>query len=768
MDSRMTAKLNEHQNAGCNAKSIENRKTKKWNIMPGNPLLQGVLVEENSVNFCVTGESVNSCFLLLYKRGSDVVSERIEFTGQMRFGNVFAMKISGIPYEKYEYNYEMNGKVCMDERAQSVTYRKNWGGEKIAVPRAQIVKNEFCWDGDVKPDTPFEESLIYKLHVRGFTKHASSKVKNKGTYEGIIEKIPYLKQLGVTMVELMPAYEFDEVLQERQVVHGIPAKVMQEISEKPIENGAENVSGDCAGHMTEGDTSHVAGNDGVNIGESNAGNIGECNAGNIAGSNAGNIAGSNTGNITGSNTKNIAGTLQADIVQKQETKLNYWGYDKAFYFAPKRSYAADKKHPEVSFKKMVCELHRAGIEVGMEFYFVPGTNPGYIVDCLRHWVIRYHIDCVHVNLDVAPSEMLQKDPILATTKMLGANWGIPEGNIFDTKAKKKYLAGVEDTFMVHARKFLKSDEDQVGPMTYHMKHNPLNYSVIHYVANQNSFTLMDTVSYDRKHNEPNGEHNQDGTDYNYSWNCGCEGKTRKKKINQMREKQIKNILLFLMMSQGTPMIMAGDEMGHTQLGNNNPYCQDNDTSWLNWNNLKKNSGIYEFFKELVAFRKQHTILHMAQEPRMMDYRSIGCPDLSYHSDRAWYSDCNHICRHFGVMFGGEYAYPQTETEKIEQLQDRNIYVAYNMHWETQQLGVPSAKKGYHWVKKMDTAVCEASQKHKKADGSKEEAKNCKNVDGSNVEVQILDEEQRTVAVAPRSAQVYVEVKKEEHKTTQSK
>jgi len=295
--------------------------------------------------------------------------------------------------------------------------------------------------------------------------------------------------------------------------------------------------------------------------------------------------------------------------------------------------------------------------------------------------------------------------------------------------------------MIHARKFLKSDEDQVGPMTYHMKHNPLNFGVVQYVANQNSFTLMDTVSYDRKHNEANGEHNQDGTDYNYSWNCGYEGKTRKKKINRMREKQIKNILLFLMLSQGTPMIMAGDEMGHTQQGNNNPYCQDNDVSWINWNDLNKNSEIYEFFKELVAFRKKHMILHMEQELRMMDYRSIGCPDLSYHSDRAWYTDCNHICRHFAAMFGGEYAYPQKESKTIEQLPQRNIYVAYNMHWEIQQLGIPSAKKGYQWVKIMDTTERIGERT-------------------GNRQLQALHAEQRNVSVQPRSAQLYVEMKVE--------
>lgn len=671
-------------------------KTNQWNITPGNPLKLGVSVEGNSVNFCVAAKDSTCCFLLLYTKGSQQVAKRIGYTPQMRFGDVYAMRIEHMPYERYEYNFELDGKVVTDPRVSSLVGRNVWGRPEKGILKGEIISDEFSWEDDVKPDIPFEDSLIYKLHVRGFTKHSSSGVKHRGTFAGLAEKIPYLQQLGVTMVELMPIYEFDEVITMQDNIVGEPFYSKTYVNKKE-------------------------------------------------------------------NKESLSASLSEKKNKKEANgvKLNYWGYGKGDYFAPKRSYAADKKNPSRELKQCIKQMHQAGIEVCMEFYFAPGSNAVDIVDCLRHWVLEYHIDGVHVNLEVAPCEILKQDPILARTKMLGANWNMPSENYYNTAYRKKYLACVGDEFMIRARRFLKSDEDQLGPMSFQMRNNPSGYAVVNYVSNHNSLTMMDTVSYDRKHNEMNGENNQDGMIYNYSWNCGVEGKTRKRKIQQMRIKQIKNLFLFLMMSQGTPMILAGDEMGHTQMGNNNPYCQDNEISWLNWHDIEKNKEIYDFFLQIIAFRKAHKILHMPQELRIMDYRALGCPDLSYHSTRAWYTDFSQVfLRHMGVMFGGEYAKNQEPYKKKSELleeketnteinikinaevnEERNIYVAFNMYWEPQELGIPHPKKGYLWYKMIDTCI---------------PAKEWEDSKGL-----LMEEGMRQVVVAPRSVQIYVEKKQRE-------
>ena len=194
----------------------------KWNISPGNPLKLGVSVEGNSVNFCVAAKDSTCCFLLLYTKGSQQVAKRIEYTPQMRFGDVYAMRIEEFPYERYEYNFELDKKVITDPRAASLIGRNVWGKPEKGILKGEIIADEFSWEDDVKLDIPFEDSLIYKLHVRGFTKHSSSCVKHRGTFAGLAEKIPYLQQLGVTMIELMPIYEFNEIITVEERIVGEP------------------------------------------------------------------------------------------------------------------------------------------------------------------------------------------------------------------------------------------------------------------------------------------------------------------------------------------------------------------------------------------------------------------------------------------------------------------------------------------------------------------------------------------------------------------
>jgi len=371
--------------------------------------------------------------------------------------------------------------------------------------------------------------------------------------------------------------------------------------------------------------------------------------------------------------------------------LNYWGYTGGYTFSPKASFAfTNEIGGEVEeFKYMVKELHKNGIEVSMEFFFPEGTNPTLILDCLHYWVMNYHIDGIHINCERAVMKMVQTDNLLCRTKIF--TYSFPENtDFYNHRTEYKNLANFNDDFMISARRFIKGDEDLLNTMAYKIKANPPGAAVVNYVSNHNTFTLNDMVSYDKKYNEANGENNNDGAVYNYSWNCGTEGTTRKKKILDLRKKQMKNAISLIMLSQGVPMIYAGDEMCNTQHGNNNPYCQDNEVSWTIWSNNACAKEIYQFTKDMISFRKEHKVLHTAQEPRQMDYKGCGLPDMSYHGTKAWYPDFSHFNRHFSVMYSGSYA------EVFGFQPEDDVYIAYNMHWEEQKFGIPSPKAGKKW------------------------------------------------------------------------
>lgn len=550
-------------------------------IYRGNPLVLGATVVGESVNFAITAKIGSKCELVLYEKGKEQEAARIPFEDAQVIGNVFAMSVTGLDYSQYEYNFSVNGEIVTDKYAKALSGKKKWGQAPAEI-RGLIIADDYDWQGDAPLCIPYNETIMYRLHVRGFTKHTSSKIKHKGTYLGIVDKIPYLKELGITMVELMPAYEFNEIETK-------PATSM--VGQFSIENPT----------------------------------------------------------------------------------LNYWGYTNGYTFSPKASFAyTDVPGGEVEeFKYMVKELHKNGIEVSMEFFFPEGTNPKMILDCLHYWVMNYHIDGIHVNCEEAVMRMIQTDNILCTTKIFTYCFA-GDMDFYHAKAEVRNLANFNDDFMIAVRKFIKGDEDMLNTVSYKIKANPPGAAVVNYVANHNTFTLYDAVSYDRKYNEENGENNNDGAVYNYSWNCGAEGDTRKRKIMDLRKKQIKNALSLVLLSQGVPMIYAGDEMCNSQKGNNNPYCLDNEISWTNWNTTAIAKDVLEFTKQLIRFRKQNPVLHLSEETRQMDYKSFGLPDMSYHGTKAWYADFSNFNRHFSAMYCGKYA----TTDGAEDGPD--IYIAYNM------------------------------------------------------------------------------------------
>ena len=381
-------------------------------------------------------------------------------------------------------------------------------------------------------------------------------------------------------------------------------------------------------------------------------------------------------------------------------RLNYWGYTKAFHFAPKRAYAATKD-PVREFKDMVKTMHRLGIEVLMEFYFPEGCSPRYITECLQYWVQEYHVDGFHVRGVQGICNLMATDPLFADTKLLNIYFPVEE--IYGKKnlPKKRMVAECNDGFMIDVRRFLKGDEESLKAFAERMRRNPKGSGLINYIASHDGFTLCDLVSYEERHNEDNGEQNHDGRVQNYSWNCGFEGRTKKKKVLALREKQMKNALMMLMFSAGTPLIFGGDEFLNSQLGNNNPYRLDNEITWVNWNDNEVSKRMTEFVKKLISFRKKYNILHMKDKLLASDSLSCGYPDISYHGSGAWYQVTENYNRHIGIMYCTKYSDCKTNAGKDDEFE--LIYIAYNMHWEAHELALPKISESSSWNVKICSA-----------------------------------------------------------------
>lgn len=519
----------------------------------GFPFPQGCTVEGQTVNFSVAVPEGQTCELIIYKKGARASAFSQEMPYSDVAGNLHFLSVVLEQPEDYEYCYKIGGKIVPDPYGKAFSGREHWSvskGKEKRKLRTRIVTDTFDWEKSQFPHLKKEDVIAYSLHVRGFTKHSSSGVAHKGTFDGVTEKLPYLQKLGINQIHLMPVYEFDE----------------------------------------------------------------------------------------------------------NQRHVNYWGYGKAYFFAPKASYAAGD--PVNEMKSLVRQMHLAGIEVILEMPFTEGTTFSLILDCLRYWVMQYHVDGFIVNPYICNPDELAKDPVLAKSKIL-----------------KK-----EDGFQNVMRRFLKGDEGMIRDVICQLKNQ--DTQLYNYIASHNGFTLCDVVSYDGKHNEANGENNLDGPDYNYSWNCGAEGNSRKKAVNELRKNQIFNAFFLLLFAQGMPCILSGDEFMNTQKGNNNAYCQDNLISWLDWNQLSRQEELYTFVCRLIALRKA-CMKQIAKKSEDTMSRS-GIPQISYHGEDAWQMPAGRASRQLGVF------YHEESTEK-------DFYIAYNMHWLSHSFALPSLPKGMEWV-----------------------------------------------------------------------
>ena len=389
--------------------------------------------------------------------------------------------------------------------------------------------------------------------------------------------------------------------------------------------------------------------------------------------------------------KKSAPTVQSTA---REMRKDCWGYRGGAYFALKKSYSWGNS-PENEFKDLVRACHLDKMEVILNFFFPDSCSFAMIFDCLTFWSRMYHVDGFHVMARPQVCEELVRMPLFRHRKLI-CSWfdqGLKEQN---AKNYKCALAELNDGFMYDARGALRSEASMLGGFAFHLRNNDKNCAQINYITNHDGFTLNDLVSYEQKRNQDNGENNLDGSDYNMSWNCGIEGPTKKKSINELRIRQEKNALAMLLLSQGTPMLRAGDEHCNSQQGNNNPFCLDNEISWLDWNKNARAKEVQSFTEKMIAFRKNHPMLHQGRSLYCADMLSNGYPDISYHGSQAWYGNTDGAHRHLGIMLCGEYA-----SEK------GFLYIACNFDWEEREFALPVLPPEMKWVKTIDTSLKES-------------------------------------------------------------
>ena len=581
---------------------MTDKKRQGQNHRTGSGFPMGAVLTHGGVQFSTCIDFKRTLELIIFDKAGSVI-DHVDMTLHRTDSGTLSVIIEGEWNYDHSYCYEADGVKTSDPFMADSTALRKFGDDKSPYDNAKLYRDDFDWEDDKTPKIAYNNVIAYQLHVRGFTAHSSSKVKNRGRFSGVIEKLPYLKDLGINQIVLMPCYEFDEIIRQR----------------KP--QSMENID------------------------------------------------------------------YKTDPNAESKTKINFWGFANARYCMPKASYS--NGNPVNEFKEMVKAAHRAGIEVVMRFYFPDEVNRAFVMWILNFWAREYHVDGFFLMGSDVPIDIIAADIYLRERKIYNT--------FFDKQyiTNRKYgynenMAFVNPDFMNVCRKFLKSDENQLSDFLYRQRLNPYDVHIVNYITDYYGFTLRDLVSYDYKHNEDNLEDNNDGENFNYSWNCGVEGASRKKSILGLRMKQIKNALVFLLLAQGVPMICAGDEFLNTQNGNNNPYCQDNETGWIVWKDTKHSREILDFAKTLIRLRTSHPILHPDREFRIMDYAACGFPDLSYHGDMAWNPKFDNHLRHIGIMICGKYARLTRTSE------DDSFYMAYNMHWENHTFALPKLSKGLKW------------------------------------------------------------------------
>ena len=638
-----------------------------FRVRPGLYEQNGATAIPSGVNFTVPTNGGTSVELLLFKSREDEPYAVIPFPETYRIGNVYSMIVFDLNIEDFEYAYRVDGpydkekglifdknNILLDMYAKSVTGQSEWGKKRSSKSyyKARVVRNNFDWGSEPNPNIGLEDLVIYEMHVRGFTKDASSGVKYPGTFAGVMEKIPYLKDLGINAVELMPIFEFDEIKDNREYNGNV---LVDYWGYNPISFFAPNTS----------------------------------------------YAAKAEDHSTGTELKKLIKRLHdngiecfLDVVFNHTAEGNEMG-------------------PSISFKGFDNNIYYMLTPRGQYYNFSGCGNTlncnhpvvrHMILECLRYWVTDYHVDGFRFDLasilgrneDGSPmsnAPLLQNlayDQILADVKLIAEAWDA--GGLYQVGTFPSWNRWAEwnGKYRDDMRDFLKGD---IGLMPvaarrisgskdiYNPVHRGDNASV-NFLNCHDGFTLWDMYCYSHKHNEANGWNNTDGADDNRSWNCGWEGETDNEHINKLRHRLCKNAMTTLLLSRGTPMFLAGDEFLNTQYGNNNTYCQDSPISWLEWNQLEKNREHFRFTRHLIKFRNEHPVIR-----KYMGGCSLGFPD-----SWALGPDHTNVLR---VIFAGRNA---------DNTADDIVCVAINAHWERQDCYLPELPHYLCWQIETDSSL----------------------------------------------------------------
>lgn len=640
-----------------------------FKIRPGFFKMYGACVASNGVSFTINSHGATRCTLLLFKPQASKPYARIPFPDSYRIGDTYSMLVFDIKPDEFEYAFSFDGpyepakgllfneeNVLLDPYSRAVTGQRKWGekpeGGKDFEYRARVVKSSFDWGNIKQLEQPFEDLVIYETHVRGYTKDKSSGVSAPGTFAGLKDKIPYLKDLGINAVELMPIFEFDE-MESARVVDGVQLY---------------------------------------------------------------NYWGYNTVSFFAPNTSyafNEEHNHEGDELKSLIKALKENGIEVILDVVFNHTAEGNEMGPCFSFKGIDNNVYYM-LTPDAHYYNFSGcgnvmncNHPvvrSFIIDCLRHWAIEYRVDGFRFDLasilgrdqNGAPManppilESLAFDPVLGKMKLIAEAWDA--GGLYQVGSFPSWNRWAEwnGRYRDDMRSFLKGDDGMAGNAITRITGSRDLYSTesrghkasVNFMTCHDGFTLYDLYSYNEKHNEKNGWNNTDGDNNGHSWNCGAEGETDDPNVNGLRRRLIKNAFAALLCSRGPAMFFAGDEFCNTQFGNNNAYCQDNIISWLDWSRLEEFKEIHDFVRHMIQFRKEHPILRKMTKPSSCQF-----PEISVHNGTPFNASTDYKTKLIGIMYAGR---------NEEDTEDDIVFYCMNAYWEPLVMQLPVLPNGKHW------------------------------------------------------------------------